>query len=145
MRKRRRIGVYIGIAAVLLAVAAGAIWWFRVPLLKLIPTPPVVITEKSGGTTVYLTPGQRLEVRLPANRFAASRWREGIVVPFLQQQGDPTFTETDAPAKPGDGYQSTTFLVTDTGMGPLFMGYMPDSDQSGYAPTQSFRLVVVSR
>jgi predicted secreted protein len=144
-RKTQRVltGVIIGVVA--LAVAAVVAWMFRTQLLALIPTPPVVITEQDNGTRVTLLQGQRLEVRLRSNRLSGYRWLLGIPTPMLAQTGEATFTEDSAPAKPGDGVQSTTFLAVNTGTGPLFMSYLPENDQNSFTPEKSFRVTVTIR
>jgi predicted secreted protein len=145
MRRSRKLEQRLIIAGVVVAVlaATGAAWVFRTPLIELIPTPPVVITEKDNGGVVNILKGQHVEVRLPVNRLSGGRWHVGIPVPYLEQRGDITFTEADNPAQPGDGTQTTPFVAVDKGSGPLFMGYLPDTDQNSMSPTKSFHVVVM--
>jgi predicted secreted protein len=143
-RRRRAFGLIAGVLITLVVVAAAA-WSFREPLLSLLPTPPVVITERDNGTTVNLLQGQRLEVRLPSNRDSPSVWKADIPLAYLPQDGQPTFTEADAPSKAGDGYQSTYFRATGIGTGPLFLSYLPKDNQNSYAPSKAFRIVVIVR
>jgi len=131
----------LGVAVALL-LAAAVLWSLRTPLLQLIPTPPVVITEKDRGRTVNLTPGQRLEVRLPSNSNSGSTWRVGIPLTFLPPTGEVTFTGTPNAEKVGDGYQSTIFIATGKGSGPLFLDYLPDNNQNSLTPTHSFSVIV---
>ena len=145
MRRRQRVlGLVAGMLIALLAVA-GAAWWFRSPLLSLLPSPPIVITERANGTTVTLSRGQRLEVRLPSNRTSPSVWKADIPLGYLPQDGQSTFTESESPTKPGDGYQSMFFRATGTGTGPLFLSYLPTANQNSYEPSKSFRVVVIVR
>ena len=146
MRRRQRrmiTGVVLALAA--LAVAAGVAWSFRVPLLRLLPTPPVVITDHDNGRTISLLQGETLEVRLRGNRLSGYRWFMGMPVSFLEQTGDVTFTEDTSPARPGDGSQSTSFRAIATGMGPLFLSYLPENNQNSYEPSKSFHVVVEVR
>lgn len=145
MRRRLRVfGLVAGVLITLVVVAAAA-WSFRAPLLSLLPAPPVVITERDNGTTVNLLQGQRLEVQLPSNRNAPSIWKADIPLGYLPQDGQSTFTETESRAEAGDGYQSTFFRATGTGTGPLFLSYLPKDNQNSYAPSKSFRVVVIVR
>lgn len=143
LRKRtlRTIAITIG-ALLVLGVAA---WWFRTPLLKLIPTPPVVVTVDDGGRVISLLQGQRLEVQLPANSYSGNRWHQGIPLPYVQEVGDSTFTQSTSPSKLGDGIQSTTFEAIAPGTGPLYMSLLPDSDQNSITPSMTFRVIVVVR
>ena len=143
MRRRTRrtiVWVVVGLVAVL--VAAAVAWAFRVPLLTLLPSPPVVITDTDNGHIISLLQGQTLEVHLRGNRLSGYRWHLGVPVSFLEQTGTDTFTEDAKPAHPGDGYQSLSFRAVGTGMGPLFLGYLPESDQNSYQPSVSFRVTV---
>lgn len=141
-RRNRRILWGVGIAAAVLVVAAGVAWWFRVPLLELVPTPPIVITEKDQGSVVHLLQGQRLEVRLPGNINASSAWRAGIPLTFLPQTGASSFTRDPSAANEGDGYESLTFTATGKGFGPLFIDEMPNNDQNSLQPSRSFSVIV---
>lgn len=142
MRKRRRRALTIAaVAAAIIIAAAAMLWLFRVPILELVPTPPIVVTEKDQGRVISMVRGERLEVRLPSNAYSGSTWRVGMPLPFLPQTG-ASFTGLARPPKVGDGYQSTTFVATDKGFGPLFLGYLPDSDQNSYTPSRSFTVVV---
>jgi predicted secreted protein len=143
-KRRRAFGVIAGMLITLIVVAAAA-WSLRTQLLSLLPTPPVVITERDYGTTVNLLQGQRLEVRLPSNRNSSSVWRADIPLGYLPQDGQATFTEAESPAKVGDGYQSTFFRATGAGRGPLFLSYLPKENQNSYAPSKAFRVVVIVR
>jgi predicted secreted protein len=145
MRRRRRVlGLIAGVLVTLLVVASAA-WSLRAPLLSLLPTPPVIITERDNGTTIELLQGQRLEVRLASNRTSPSVWRAAIPLDYLPQDGQPTFTEAESATKAGDGYQSMFFRATGTGTGPLFLSYLPKKDQNSYTPSKSFRVVVIVR
>jgi predicted secreted protein len=141
-RRRKRIALIVAAALALILVAAAVVWVFRAPLLELIPTPPVVVTEKDQGRRIDLVRGQRLEVRLPSNSNSGSTWRAGMPLPFLPPTGEVTFTGTPNAETPGDGYQSTLFVATEKGVGPLFLGYLPDNDQNSYTPTKSFSVIV---
>lgn len=141
-RTRRRIAVGVGVVAALILTAAVVWTFFRTPLLELIPTPPIVITEKDAGRTVDLTPGQRLEVRLPSNSNSGSKWRVGIPLSFMLFDGRMTFTGSPNAENVGDGYQSMTLLVTGTGTGPLFLDYIPDDNQNTLTPERSFSVIV---
>jgi hypothetical protein len=127
------------VAAVLLAVFA--LWWFHVPF-PLLPPHPIVLTEKDQGRIVNLFVGQTIEVRLPSNAYARRTWVVGRPLPFLANTGDVTFTGTLLAAKPGDGYQSTTFTAIDKGSGPLLLGYVAENNQNAYQPAQSFSVSV---
>ena len=105
-RRHRRVLWGVGIAAAVLVVAAGVAWWFRVPLLELVPTPPIVITEKDQGSVVHLLQGQRLEIRLPGNINASSAWRVGIPLSYLPQPGASPFTRIANPCSKGDSATS---------------------------------------
>jgi hypothetical protein len=144
MRKktRKRLVTILGVAVIVAAVA-GAAWWFRTPLLQLIPTPPIVVTDTDNGRTIQMLQGEHLEVRLRGNRLGLSRWEVGIPLPFLVQQGDMSFTEDSSPAHPGDGYQSIPFVAVSSGAGPLFLGYQSMSDPSGYSPSKAYHLIIV--
>jgi len=141
-RRHRRVLWGVGIAAAVLVVAAGVAWWFRVPLLELVPTPPIVISEKDQGSVVHLLQGQRLEVRLPGNINASSAWRVGIPLTYLPQTGASTFTRNPAAANEGDGYQALTFTATGKGAGPLFINEVPNNDQNSYQPSRSYSVIV---
>jgi predicted secreted protein len=140
-RQKRRLTVLAVVVAALLVVA-GTLWTYRTPLLQLVPTPPVVVTEKDQGRTINLLAGQRLEVRLPSNAHTDSTWRATIPLSFLPQTGDPTFTGAANAVNEGDGYQSTIFTATGKGFGPLFLGYLPNNDQNSYSPSRSFTVIV---
>ena len=141
-RRHRRILWRVGISAAVLVALLAVAWWFRVPLLQLVPTPPVIITEKDQGRVVNLLQGEHLEVRLPSNMHSGSTWRDGIPLTFLPQTGDSTFTRNPIAATEGDGYQSITFTATGKGFGPLFLDYLPDSDQNSYEPSRSFSAII---
>ena len=140
LRKRHIRAIAISVAA-LLGVALVA-WVFRTPLLRLIPTPPVVVTVLDNGREINLLQGQRLEIRLPVNSYSGDRWHLGVPLPFLEE-GDSTFTQSSLPTKAGDGLQATTFTAVSAGNGPLFMSLLPESDQNSLEPSMSFRIVVI--
>jgi predicted secreted protein len=141
-RRQRRIIMWVVGAVIGLVVAAAVAWAFRVPLLRLLPSPPVVITDQDNGRIVNILQGQTLEVHLRGNRFSGYRWFLGVPISFLQQTGDVTFTEDATPAHPGDGSQSLSFRAIAPGMGPLFLGYLPETNQNSDQPSKSFRVVV---
>jgi hypothetical protein len=143
--KRRRFVRATLVSLILVGLLLVLAWTFRTQLLALIPTPPVVIDQNSDGQVVTMLQGERLEIRLPLNRYDNERWELGIPLSYMQQVGDVTFTQSSAPSRPGDGYQSTTFLATGTGQGPLFMDLVSDSNQQTLAPIKSFRVVVTVR
>jgi predicted secreted protein len=143
-RRRRLLGIIITTLIALAALSALA-WQFRAPLLQLVPTPPVVVTERDQGRVIQLIQGQRLEVRLPSNRTSGRFWRNDIPLPFLTPTGEMRFAENPSAKKPGDGVQSTMFRATGRGTGPLFMSYLSVADENSYAPSASFRVVVVVR
>ena len=144
-RRHRRIAIGVGITLVALVALGVAAWLFRVQLLELVPTPPVVISDADNGRTVSILEGQTLEVHLRSNRYTGSTWHLGIPVTYLEPTGQMTFIEDQNPAKPGDGYQTLSFRVTGTGTGPLFLDYLSDADQGSYQPSKSFRVVVDAR
>jgi hypothetical protein len=144
-RRRKRILRATIISVAVVAVLAAVAWQFRTQLLSLIPTPPVVIDQDSNGQVVTILQGQKLEVRLPLNRNDNLRWEVEIPPPYLTQTGDVTFTESSSPSRAGDGYQSTTFLATGTGKGPLFMDLVSPADQQDSPPGKAFRVVVEVR
>ena len=141
-RRQRRILWRVGIVAAVLVAVAGVAWWFRVPLLQLVPTPPVVITEKDQGRVVHLLQGEHLEVRLPGNMHSGSTWHVGIPLTFLPETGDSTFTRNPQAAIEGDGFQSLTFTATSKGFGPLFLDELPDNDQNSYQPSRSYSVII---
>ena len=141
-RRWRQIALVGGTALALVLAAVAAVWWFRTPLLELIPTPPVVVTEKDQGRVIGLIAGERLEVRLPSNIYSGSTWRAATPLSFLPQTGQMTFTRLPGAEKTGDGYQSMQFIATGKGLGPLFLSYLPDNDQSSYTPSQSFSIII---
>ncbi|MDR3685842.1 MAG: hypothetical protein P4L93_02635 [Coriobacteriia bacterium] len=141
-RRHRRLLWGVGTAAAVLVALAGVAWWFRVPLLELIPTPPVVITDTAQGSVVHLLQGQHLEVRLRGNMHSDTTWHVGIPLTFLPQSGDSTFTRDPAAAKEGDGYQSLYFTATGKGFGPLFLDELPNNDQNSYQPSRSFSVII---
>ena len=143
-RRHRRIGIGVAITLVTLIALGVAAWFFRVQLLELVPTPPVVITDADNGRTIDILQGQTLEAHLRSNRYSGSTWHLGIPVSYLEQTGQMAFIEDQNPAQPGDGYQTLSFRVTGTGAGPLFLDYLPDSNQGSYQPSKSFRVVVVA-
>lgn len=143
--RRRRIAAAIGWTLAVLLAAAGLAWWFRTPLMSVLPIPPVVVTGTDYGHVVTLEQGQRLEVRLPSSRDATSTWRVGIPLSFLREEAQSTFVESALPAHRGDGYQSVFFRAVGKGSGPLFLSYLPIKDQNSLTPSKSFTVVVVVR
>jgi predicted secreted protein len=145
MRNRRKVMRIAILCLAALLVLAALAWSLRAPILGMLPVPPVVITEHDNGTTVELSQGQRLEVRLPSNRDSKNVWRASMPLDYLPQESESTFTESESPAKAGDGYQSTLFRATGKGTGPLFMSYLPKDNANSYTPSMSFRVVVIVR
>ena len=144
-RRQQRIVTGVVIALVAVVVVGAVAWAFRVPLLELVPSPPVVISDTDNGRVINLLQGQTLEVHLRGNRLSGYRWHLGIPVSFLLQTGSETFTEDASPAQPGDGSQSLSFRAVDTGTGPMFLSYLPESNQNSFQPSKSFRVVVIVR
>ena len=144
-RRRRRVMTVVAVvlAAVLVVAAVG--WLFRVQLLYLIPTPPVVVTERDQDKTVQLLQGQNLEVRLRTNRFSTGVWQVGMPLSFLRQRSEIAFSPDAKPAHAGDGYDSLSFFAADKGEGPLFIDFVPQDNQNTLTPEKSFRIVVVVR
>jgi predicted secreted protein len=140
--RRRRVVTIVAsvVAAVLLLAAAG--WLFRVQLLYLIPTPPVIVTERDQDKTVHLLQGQNLEVRLKTNQFSGSVWQVGMPLSFLRQRSDISFTPDSKPAHVGDGYDSISFFAAERGEGPLFIDLVPEDNQNTLNPEKSFRILV---
>lgn len=141
-RQQRRIALVVGIVLLLIIWAGATAWVFREPLMSLVPTPPLVITEKDQGRTIHMIVGERLEVRLPSNVDSGSTWRAGMPLSFLPQSHSAAFHATPGAAKAGDGYEALTFIATGKGIGPLFIGYMPDNDQNSFQPSRSFSVIV---
>ena len=146
MRARRRRVVTIAaiVLAAVLALAAVA-WSFRVQLLYLIPTPPVIVTERDQDKTVQLLQGQNLEVRLKANQYSTGVWQVGMPLSFLRQRSDIAFSPDSKPTHAGDGYDSVSFFAAEKGVGPLFIDFVPQDNQNTLNPEKSFRIVVVVR
>ena len=145
MRRHVRTTAIAGCAVGILLVAAGAAWWFRVPLFGLLPARPVVITQTDGGKIVNLAVGQRLEVRLPSNPSSHTAWRATMPLDFLPQEGESSFEASGSPTTRGAGTQAFMFRATRPGSGPLFLGLLPTNDRNSYQPTTTFSIVVVVR
>jgi hypothetical protein len=144
MKKRQQqVNMAAAVVAVVL-LAVFALWWFHVPF-PLLPPHPIVLTEKDQGRIVNMFVGQTIEVRLPSNAYSRKTWIVGRPLPFLANIGNVTFTGTVLAAKPGDGYQSMTFMAIDRGSGPLLLGYMAEHNQNSYQPSQSFSVSVSVR
>lgn len=142
VKPKTRLVISIAAFLVSAAVLVTAVVVNRVTLYELIPTPPVVVTEKDQGSTVVLTRGQRLAVDLRGNSLSGSTWRANIPLPFLPQMDTVTFQPDQSPATPGDGVQTTLFKAVSVGKGPLFLNYTSDADQNALQPGRTFSIIV---
>jgi inhibitor of cysteine peptidase len=94
------------------------------------PRRSLTLAEPDNGSTVFLTQGERIFVRLPSNRSTGYGWTVARNAPsVLQPVGDPRF-ETPEKAAPGaSGYQIFEFRVVAEGASSLAMVYQRPSDK----------------
>jgi predicted secreted protein len=141
-----RINLALAVAALIISVIVlGAAGYAKRGLvLGLLPTPPVVVTDRDHGQVVRVLQGQRIAVQLRSNSLSGSVWRPGLVPPFLQLT-EATFQPDAKPATAGDGTQTSIFKATEPGQGPLFLNYTDQADQNVIKPARTFSVVVVSQ
>jgi predicted secreted protein len=99
--------------------------------------------QTDGGSRLYLTDGDSLIVRLPANA-SAGGWTVLRSAPILKPTGDPTF-EPPPPGGAGgsEGAQVTEFHVAGPGAAWLELGYKPVASKDG-KPTKTWSVFVAS-
>ena len=145
MRPKTRLAITLAallVSAVVLVTAAVANRSF---FYELIPTPPIVVTEKDQGSNIVLIRGQKLAVDLRSNSLSGSTWRANMPLSFLPQTDSATFLPDASPATPGDGVQTTLFKAVSVGRGPLFLNLTSDADQNALKPGRTFSIIVTVR
>jgi inhibitor of cysteine peptidase len=102
----------------------------------------IVIDQSAAGSTVALSPGQRLKVHLPGNPTTGFKWE---LVPaagsILERQGEPSFTPGGSAPGAG-GVYSFAFRAKAAGRTPLKFVYHRTFEKDA-APAGTFEVTVV--